>query len=322
MKFKAVKVDNRYEDIEIEKKILNEVGAELLEFNFTDEEKIIEVTKDADGIITDLSKITEKVIINMKKCKVISKVGIGVDNIDVKTATKKGILVCNVPNYCVNEVSDHTIALILTLVRKIVHASNLVKKGIWGIDSAKPILPLNQMTLGIVGFGSIAQLVYSKAKVFNLNIILYDPYLDKTLIEKYGLQMVTFKDLLINSDIISIHCPANTETKHLFNKEAFLQMKKTAFLINTSRGIIIDNKAMYDALIDGIIAGAAVDVYDPEPILFDDPILGLSNFIITPHYGFYSESSIREVREKSALNVAKVLINEEPINIVNKEISG
>lgn len=320
MKFKAVKVDNRYEDIEIEKKILNAAGADLFEFNCTDEEKIIEITKDADGIITDLSAITEKVIKNMKKCRVISKVGIGVDNINVKAATENGILVCNVPNYCINEVSDHTMALILSLIRKTVYMNNLAKKGEWGVDFAKPISPLNEMTLGLVGFGSIARLVYSKAKAFNFHIILFDPYIDKKMADSYEVQLVTFEYLLKNSDIISIHCPANSETKHLFGKKEFMQMKKRAFLVNTSRGIIIDNIALYQALKEGIISAAAVDVYDPEPINPEDPILSLDNFIITPHYGFYSERSIREVREKSALNVARVLTDEEPVNIVNKEV--
>jgi len=303
----------------LKKKILNAVNADLREFNCTDEEQIIEITKDADGIITDLSNITEKVIKNMKKCRVISKVGIGVDNINVKAATEKGILVCNIPNYCIDEVSDHTIALILSLVRKIVYMNNLAKKGKWGIDFAKPISPLNEMTLGLVGFGSIARLVYSKAKAFNFKIILFDPYVEKELADRYKIQLVTFEYLLKNSDIISIHCPANSETKHLFSREEFMQMKKSAFLVNTSRGMIIDNEALYYALKEGIISGAAVDVYNPEPIGIDDPILSLDNFILTPHYGFYSERSIREIREKSALNVAKVFTNEEPVNVVNRE---
>lgn len=320
MKFKVVKVDNRYEDIEIEKNILNEVNAELLEFNCTEENEIIEITKDADAIITDLSIITENVIKNMKKCKVISKVGIGVDNINVEAATKKGIFVCNVPDYCANEVSDHTLALILSLTRKTVFMNNLAKKGKWGIDFAKPIYPLNEMTLGLVGFGSIARLVYEKAKAFNFNIILFDPYIDKDLADKHNVKLVDFKYLLKNSDIISIHCPANSETKHLFGGKEFMQMKKTAFLVNTSRGLIIDNDALYFALKENIIAGSAVDVYNPEPINPDDPILGLDNFILTPHYGFYSEKSIKELREKTALNIAKVLTKQEPINIVNKEV--
>lgn len=319
MKFKVVKVDNRYEDIEIEKNILNEVDAELLDFNCTEENEIIEITKDADAIITDLSIITENVIKNMKKCKVISKVGIGVDNINVKAATGKGIFVCNVPDYCSNEVSDHTMALILSLARKIVYTNNFAKKGKWSIDFAKPIYPLNEMTLGLVGFGSIARLVYEKAKAFKFNTILFDPYIGKVLADKHNVKLVDFKYLLKNSDIISIHCPANSETKHLFGEKEFMQMKKTAFLVNTSRGLIIDSDALYFALKENIIAGAAVDVYNPEPINPGDPILSLDNFILTPHYGFYSERSIRRVREKSALNIAKVLTNQEPINIVNKE---
>lgn len=320
MKFKIIKVDNRYRDISIEKKILSDVDADLLEYNLYDVDKIIEVTEDADGIICDLSPISEKVIKNLKKCKVISKVGIGVDNINVKAASEKGILVCNVPDYCVNEVADHTMALILSSIRKIACMNNLIKSGKWGIDYAKPIEPINEMVLGLVGFGSIARSVYLRAKAFDFDIILFDPYIEKEIENEYEIKLVDFDYLLKNSDVVSIHCLANSETRHLFSSEQFRMMKKSSYIVNTSRGMIIDGEALYLALKEKIIAGAAVDVYEPEPINPDNPILKLDNFTITSHYAFYSEKSIREVREKSALNVAKVLTGQEPINIVNIQL--
>lgn len=319
MKFKVIKADNRYEDILIEKDILNKVGADLKEYNLNDEDKIIEVAENVDGIITDLSPISRKVIGRLKKCRVISKVGIGVDNIDINAATEKGIFVCNVPNYCISEVSDHAIALILNCLRNVCSLSSYVKKGIWSIESAKPILPFNEIVLGIVGFGNIARLVYKKAKVFGFEFIIFDPYLSKEIEDEYDVKLVNFDYLLKNSDIISIHCPSNSETYHMFSHDQFKKMKHRSFLVNTARGMIVDSSVLYQSLKSHTIAGAAVDVYDPEPIKSDDLILKLDNFTITPHLSFYSERSVKEVRIGSALNVAKVLTNEEPVNIVNKE---
>ena len=320
MKFKVIKVDNRYEDILIEKDVLNKVDADLEEYHLNDEDKIIEVAENVDGIITDLSPISRKVIEKLKKCRVISKVGIGVDNIDLSAATEKGIYVCNVPNYCIPEVSDHAIALILNCLRNVCSLSSYVKKGIWSIESAKPILPFNQIVLGIVGFGNIARAVYKRAKVFGFEIIIFDPYLSKEIENEYDVKLVDFDYLLKNSDIISIHCPSNSETYHMFSIDEFNKMKNSSFLVNTARGMIVDSGSLYESLKNCIIAGAAVDVYEPEPIKPGDPILKLDNFTITPHLSFYSERSIKEVRIKSALNIAKVLADEEPVNIVNKEV--
>ena len=319
MKYKVIKADNRYEDIQVEKEILNKIGAALKEYNLYDEDKIIEVAKDVDGIITDLAPMTKKVISNLNNCKVISKVGTGVDNIDVSAATKKRILVCNVPDYCVKEVSDHTLALILSLTRKVIFLNSRVKKGIWSIDEAKPIHSLSDIVLGLVGFGKIARLVYSKARVFGFKVIIYDPFID-SLDGEYETELIDFNYLIKNSDIISIHCPANPKTHHLFSHNQFKAMKPSSYLVNTSRGTIVDSKALYEALKSNLISGAAVDVYDPEPIEPGDPILELDNFIITPHLGFYSERSIKEVRRISASNIATVLSGGGPQNVINPEV--
>jgi len=319
MKYKVIKADNRYEDIIIEGEILNKVNADLKEYNLYEEDEIIEIAGDVDGIITDLAPITEKVINSLKKCRVISKVGIGVDNIDVSSATKRGIMVCNVPNYCINEVSDHTIALILSLIRKVTFLNSKVKNCIYNIDEVKPIPAIQDQIFGLVGFGSIARQVYYKAKVFGFKILIHDPFIS-SLGDEYDAELVDFNFLLENSDIISIHCPANKKTHHLFGTKQFDRMKPTTYLINTSRGMIIDSQALYKALKNNLISGAAVDVFDPEPIDNKNPILKLDNFIITPHIGFYSERSIKEVRRVSASNIAGVLSGEEPVNIVNPEV--
>lgn len=306
-------------DIEIEKQEMAGFDAEV-EF-IRDREEFIKVAAKADAVITADSKIDRSIIENLVKCKIIVRQGIGFDNIDIKAATEKNIIVCNVPDYCTDEVSDHTIALILSLVRKVPVYSGLVKNGIWDIKSVSPIRRLSTLVLGLAGFGKIAREVARKAKPFGFRIMAFDPYVSPQLAEECGVDLVNFEDLIKESDIISIHVPLSKETLHLFDKTKFNLMKPTAYIVNTGRGPLINEKDLYEALKNNRLAGAALDVLEQEPPQKDNPLLALENVIVTPHAAFYSEESYIDLRRKAVQEVKRVLSNQPPLNQVNKSAS-
>lgn len=306
-------------DIEIEKQEMAGFDAEV-EF-IRDREEFIKVAAKADAVITADSKIDRSIIENLVKCKIIVRQGIGFDNIDIKAAAEKNIIVCNVPDYCTDEVSDHTIALILSLVRKVPIYSGLVKNGIWDIKSVSPIRRLSTLVLGLAGFGKIAREVARKAKPFGFRIMAFDPYVSPQLAEECGVDLVNFEDLIKESDIISIHVPLSKETLHLFDKTKFNLMKPTAYIVNTGRGPLINEKDLYEALKNNRLAGAALDVLEQEPPQKDNPLLALENVIVTPHAAFYSEESYIDLRRKAVQEVKRVLSNQPPLNQVNKSAS-
>ncbi|NPV43959.1 MAG: C-terminal binding protein [Firmicutes bacterium] len=306
-------------DIEIEKQEMAGFDAEV-EF-IRDREEFIKVAAKADAVITADSKIDRSIIKNLVKCKIIVRQGIGFDNIDIKAAAEKNIIVCNVPDYCTDEVSDHTIALILSLVRKVPIYSGLVKNGIWDIKSVSPIRRLSTLVLGLAGFGKIAREVARKAKPFGFRIMAFDPYVSPQLAEECGVDLVNFEDLIKESDIISIHVPLSKETLHLFDKTKFNLMKPTAYIVNTGRGPLINEKDLYEALKNNRLAGAALDVLEQEPPQKDNPLLALENVIVTPHAAFYSEESYIDLRRKAVQEVKRVLSNQPPLNQVNKSAS-
>ncbi|QSQ08288.1 Hydroxypyruvate reductase [Koleobacter methoxysyntrophicus] len=306
-------------DIEIEKQEMAGFDAEV-EF-IRDREEFIKVAAKADAVITADSKIDRSIIGNLVKCKIIVRQGIGFDNIDIKAAAEKNIIVCNVPDYCTDEVSDHTIALILSLVRKVPVYSGLVKNGIWDIKSVSPIRRLSTLILGLAGFGKIAREVARKAKPFGFRIMAFDPYVSPQLAGEYGVDLVNFEDLIKESDIISIHVPLSKETLHLFDKTKFNLMKPTAYIVNTGRGPLINEKDLYEALKNNRLAGAALDVLEQEPPQKDNPLLALENVIVTPHAAFYSEESYIDLRRKAVQEVKRVLSNQPPLNQVNKSAS-
>jgi len=318
-KFKIVFTDFDFPSIDIEKGIFNELDCEIFTPQTNDEEKLIEVCKDADALLVQYAQITERIINSMAKCKVISRFGIGVDSIDLKAAKAKGIYVCNVPDYCIDEVADHSLALILSLGRKIVQFSNSVKSGIWdALKIGRPIYNLKNQILGLVGFGKIPQNLSIKAINLFKEILIYDPFISFEVTKKFNVKAATFYEILRYSDFISIHCPLNENTRHMFSLREFQIMKKTAYIINTSRGAIINTPDLYQAIANGLIAGAGLDVLEKEPPGMDFELAKLDNVIITPHAGYYSETALEELHNKWAINVLKVLKGEEPVNVVNK----
>jgi D-3-phosphoglycerate dehydrogenase len=282
-------------------------------------EAIMAVAADADAVMVTYAKITGDMIRQMPKCRVISRFGIGVDNVDLAEATKAKIAVTKVPDYCIDEVSDHAMALLLAVVRKIPFISAQVHAGTWKMPNVVPIHRLRGSVLGLMGFGRIPQLVAPKAQSFGMKVIAVDPFAPKEVFAKAGVESVDFATLLETSDYISVHCPLVPETRGLFGADAFTQMKPTAYIVNTARGPIIDEAALATALDAKQIAGAALDVMTQEPPGASHPLFGRDNVIITPHTSFYSEESLVDLQTKAAEEVVAVLSGKAPRNAVNPE---
>lgn len=314
---KVVVTDCDHFSLELERKVLNEINPEFVVAHCTTEEEVIETARDADGIINQYAPMTRRVIESLKRCKVIARYGIGVDNIDVEAATEHGIIVANLPDYCVDEVSTHAVALILSCLRKITLLDNLVKQEIWNLTLARPLLRTQGRILGLFGLGKIGRAVAEKTSRFGFKIIACDPYVAKVDRE---IELAEFPQLLSDSDFISIHTPLTKETRHIFGENELRAMKKSAYLINTARGSIINEKALYKALKDKWIAGAALDVMEKEPPDWKNPLLKLNNLIITPHVSFYSEESYVDLKTKTAEAVLFVLKGRLPRAMVNPQV--
>lgn len=316
-KYKVYVADYEYETLENERNEIAKLDAYFVPVQCKTEDEVIEKAKDADALFVQYAPITDKVLENLKNLKMIVRYGVGVDCVDIDSATKHGVYVCNVPDYGVDEVSTHAITLILASLRKIQPLSSSVKNGTWDFKISKPIHRPSTLTLGIAGFGRIPREVARKIKAFGFNIIIYDPFVDEETIKVYGASKVDFDMLLKNSDIITVHIPLLKDTYHIFNKDAFSKMKKGSFIVNTSRGPLIDEEGLIYALDNGIIAGAALDVCEKEPIQPDNKLKKYENVIITPHAAWYSEEAQIDLQRKAGEEVVRVLSGEKPLNCVN-----
>jgi len=315
-KFFVAVADSVFPNLDPARELLSSIGAEIQLAAEPTPDAIMKLAKDADGVLVTYAKITADMIRQMTKCRIISRFGIGVDNVDIPVATEKGIVVTKVPDYCIDEVSDHAMALLLAAVRKIPMATEQVHSGTWKMPNFVPIHRLRGSVLGLVGFGRIPQLVAPKAQAFGLRVVAYDPFVPKDVFAKANVEQVDFQQLLRMSDIVSIHSPLTPETKGLFNAEAFKQMKKGSYVVNTARGPIIDEAALAAALDSGHIAGAGLDVMTTEPPV-NSPLVGNRKAIITPHTSFYSDESLVELQTKAAQEVANVLTGKPARNPVN-----
>jgi len=311
--------DSVFPNLDPAREVLAKIGGELCLAQDSTPEAILRVAADADALLVTYAKITAEMIRQMKRCRIISRFGIGVDNVDIAAATFAGIVVTKVPDYCIDEVSDHAMALLLTLVRKIPYANSLVHAGRWEMPAVAPIHRLRGTVLGLVGFGKIPQLVAPKARAFGIKVIAFDPYIPLDVMTRAGVEKVEFDELLKRSDYVSIHSPLLPETRHLFNAEAFRKMKPTAYLVNTARGPIVDEAALAHALDAQQIAGAALDVLSQEPPA-GSPLFGRNNVILTPHTSFYSVESLVELQVKAAEEVVRVMTKQAPRNPVNPEV--
>jgi D-3-phosphoglycerate dehydrogenase / 2-oxoglutarate reductase len=292
---------------------LKRVDPELRMAKSTAADDILAVARDADAILVTYAKLTGDLLRQLNRCRAIGRFGLGVDNIDVAAARECGITVTYVPDYCMREVSDHAMALLLGLARKVVLSNNLVQAGRWEMPAVVPIRRLEGQVLGLVGFGNIPRLVAPKAQAFGLKVITHDPFVPPNVIAKARVESVSFDDLLARSDFVSIHAPLLPETRGLLDHAAFAKMKRGACLINTARGPLVDEAALIAALDSGQLGAAALDVVATEPLAKDSPLIGRSNVILTPHTAFYSVEALEELQTKCASDVARVLSGEKPI---------
>jgi D-3-phosphoglycerate dehydrogenase len=312
--------DYTWPSTELEAKALAEVGATLLVAETGSEDELQALVPQADAILTCFAWVSPEVIRRGRKLQVVGRYGIGVDNIAVEEATRLGIPVTNVPAYCVDEVAEHALAFMLGLARKVYLYNAAVLEGNWSLDTGTPIHRFRGQTLGIIGFGHVGQSLASKVTGFGLRVIAHDPVVQGEILRRYNVEGVGLDELLERADFVSIHAPLIPQTRGMINRDRLNRMKSTAFLVNTARAGIIDQEALLTALTERWIAGAALDVFDPERLPADHPLLNLPNLLATPHVAFYSEESLQELAVKAAQNVARILSGRRPEALVNPEV--
>jgi D-3-phosphoglycerate dehydrogenase len=292
---------------------LRRLDPEIRMAKSTSAEDILAVARDADAIMVTYARLTRELIAQLGRCRAIGRFGLGVDNIDLAACKEKGIAVNYVPDYCIREVSDHAMALLIALIRKIPLANRLVQAGRWEMPAVVPIRRIEGTVLGLVGFGNIPRRLAPKAQAFGMTVIAYDPFARPEAFAAAGVERVDFDTLLARSDYVSIHAPLTPETRGMMNASAFAKMKKGAYIVNTARGALIDEAALVEALDTKQIGGAALDVVAVEPLAKDSPLLNRDNVIITPHTAFYSVEALEELQRKCASDVARVLSGERAV---------
>lgn len=323
---KVVRVDDLSKRGQIampeEEEEIKKVGAELVLADCRSEDDTIAAAKDADAIITAGAKISDKVMAALPRLKGVVRYGVGYDTIDVPAATKNNVVVINVPDFCMEEVSNHAMALLLACAKKLTIMHNGVRSGDW-IGVKKQLIPMGSIwgeTVGIIGCGNIGRRTAKKAKCFQMEVIGYDPYADPKMLKENGITSVSMDELLKQSDYISIHTFLSPETRHLISEKEFNQMKPNAYLINTSRGPVIDEPAMIKALQTKKIAGAGLDVFEQEPVDPDNPLLKMDNVIVMPHTASYSDAAFKRLRNSVGAEAARIITGRKPLHIVNKDV--
>ncbi|MFB3818254.1 MAG: C-terminal binding protein [Candidatus Methylomirabilales bacterium] len=319
MTFIVAQTDSVFPSVDPERRVLEPLGVDLRVGQAKSEEEVLALAGEADAILNCYAKVTARVIAGLKRCRLIARYGIGVDNVDLDAATRAGILVTNVPDYCVDEVSDHALALLLALARRIVAADAAVKAGAWDVVAHKGIQRLRGQTLGLLGFGKIARALAAKARALGLRVVATDPYVDAAAMAQQQVRAVDLDTLLAEADAVSVHVPLSPKTRGILGERELARMKPTAFVINTSRGGLVDEPALAAALQAGRLAGAGLDVVAQEPPAPDHPLRQAPNLILTPHLAFYSREAVVELQTKAAEEVARALRGEPPRSPVNPE---
>jgi D-3-phosphoglycerate dehydrogenase len=302
-------------DPQIEREMFSKAGYEFVSAQCTTDEETIAAAKDALGIINIYCKISENVAKNLKRCKVIVRAGVGYDMIDAKACRAHGIEVCNMPDYCTEEVADHAVSLLLMLQRKLIQHHHFVQKGIWDGAQVGEVRRLNTLTLGIIGFGAIGRRFASKMREITPHIIAYDPYVPEEYFQRAGVQKAALEEVCLGSDLISLHCPLTKENYHIISDEIIHKMTRKPIIVNVSRGALIDEPALIEGLKSGLIGAAGLDVVENEPKVPPE-LLTMENVVITPHIAWYSVEAEIEDRTRSVEEVLRVIRGEPPQNPV------
>jgi len=320
-KAKVVLTDYVWDSLDVEKRTLEGL-ADLVALKTKTADEFLGEAGDCDALLnTYAGPITAETMSRMPKCRIIARYGIGVDTIDIDAATQAGIIVTNNPTYCIEEVAEHTMALLLSAARKVAFYDRLVRAGRWEVPPGKPISRMAGSTLGLVGFGNIARRVAACATSLGMRVLYCDPFVKDGQFDSPGKKMELLP-MLAESDFVSVHPPLTPQTRKMINDEAFSRMKANAIIVNCSRGPVIDTDALVRALDAGKIAGCALDTTDPEPLPDPHPLRGRENVIINPHAAWYSEDAMKGLQAGAPGEVRRVLCGEWPINVVNKAVKG
>jgi len=318
--YRVLVTDYAWPNLNVEQETLSAVDAELVVAETGDADELTRLAKDVDAILTCWQPVPEAALDAASRCCVVSRYGVGLDNIPVVHATELGIPVTNVPDFCVDEVSDHTMALLLDCARQVTTLTNRTRDGIWDRTTEASIHRLRGQTLGLVGYGRIARALIPKALAFGMKILVYTPRVKAETVHPWGEVAESLYDLMERSDYISLHVPLTGETRLMIDEHTLRRMKPGAYIINTSRGALIDEDALVRALSEKWIAGACLDVLTDEPPIIGSPLLAMDNLLITPHSAFYSEEAIHELAYKASLHVLQALSGQQPDNIVNPTV--
>ena len=312
-----------FPDTHIEEKELALIDASLMLASRQDPSTFLKEGKNCDAMLVVDAPVGADVIEGLTRCKVIARMGIGVNNVDLDAASRKGIMVANVPDYCIDEVADHTMALFLSGIRKVAFLNSRVKEGVWDINEARPIPRLRGKVYGLLGCGAIGQRVAERASAFGMEVVGFDPFVSGDILAKSGIRKIGGLDeFFATVDVFSIHVPLSDETHHIINRKNLEKMKNSTYLVNTSRGPLVNEEELYACLKEGVIAGAALDVLEKEPPQGVHPLAELPNVIMTPHAAFFSDSAEEELRLKAAREITRTLTEGQPKYWVNRNQMG
>lgn len=315
---KIVVTDWTFPDLSVEEQIAKAQGVELVGRQCRTEAELIDLCREADAVITQFARVNAAVVGQMQQAKAIVRYGIGVDNVDLDAARTRSIPVCNIPDYCIDEVADQTLAFILASTRQVVTHATHLSAGKWGLATPVGAMKaLRDLTVGVVGFGRIGREVVRRLVPFKCAIRVFDPIVPAADIAQFGALGVPLEELLAAADVLTLHCPSTAQTRKLMNRETFAKLKPGAIFINVGRGDLADSDALTAALKSGHLSAAALDVFDPEPIPADHPVRGMSNVILAPHIASCSTPAVKKLRESAATIAVSAVRGQALSTVVN-----